>query len=455
MDSKVVLRWCLTISCLLLSACGSTEDRLRDTFARQTTGRIQLPRGVIEISSPLVLAKDAHDLEIVGSGTVLKEAANFKGRAILIGEGVTRITISGFSIEGSRDASNKAQEMAPPENAFRVFYSNSGILFDQTDTLDIHSMRISKVSSFPMLISRSKHIRIHDLEVEDSGSLNAKGRNNFTGGIVIEEGSADFEVRDSNFVRIRGNALWTHSLFTSPRLEAGGFFHNHFDTIGRDAIQVGQASRVQVEKNTGRMIGYPPEIVDVENQGTPVAIDTAGNVDDSGYSHNQFEEINGKCIDLDGFHDGWVRENRCTNRGRAEEYPTGHYGVVTNNTHPDAHSANIEIIGNVIDGAKFGGVFLMGSGNTVTGNQFLRVNLAGCNETTAAFGCLYMAGEPDLLRSGIYLSRGVARPEQTKGNVIEDNTVTGHGMKDHCIVAGPGVSLAENRIEGNQCRNGD
>ena len=215
--------------------------------------------------------------------------------------------------------------------------------------------------------------------MEDSGSLNARRRNNLSGGVLIEEGSTRFEVRDSVFRHIAGNALWTHSLFTSPRLADGVFAGNRFDTIGRDAIQVGHATRVRVEDNTGALIGFPVDLIDAENGGTPVAIDTAGNVDASLYARNKFEEVNGKCIDLDGFHDGAVRGNECVNRKRPEDYPFGHFGMVMNNTHPDAHSQNIEISGNTMDGMKYGGLFLMGSGHRVTGNGVEHRNAAGGN----------------------------------------------------------------------------
>jgi hypothetical protein len=55
--------------------------------------------------------------------------------------------------------------------------------------------------------------------------------------------------------------------------------------------------------------------VDVEGGGIPVAIDTAGNVDQTVYAGNRFEEVNGKCIDLDCFHHGEVSHNSCVNRG--------------------------------------------------------------------------------------------------------------------------------------------
>ena len=77
---------------------------------------------------------------------------------------------------------------------------------------------------------------------------------------------------------------------------------------------------------------------------------------------------------------GRCADNRCTNRKTAADYPYGSFGMAMNNANPDTHSNNIEIRDNVIDGAKFGGLFLMGSGNRVIGNRFVNVNLAGCNE---------------------------------------------------------------------------
>ena len=85
--------------------------------------------------------------------------------------------------------------------------------------------------------------------------------------------------------------------------------------------------------------------MDVEGGGIPVAIDTAGNVDRSVYAGNRFEEVNGKCIDLDGFHHGEVRDNACVNRGSADDYPHGHYGIVFNNSNPDMQSEDVTVSG--------------------------------------------------------------------------------------------------------------
>ena len=422
-----------------LTGCSqSPEARIRATLASQTTGVIRLPPGEIEISSELTLAPGAHDLEIVGTGTRLKAADNFKGRAILVLEKAERIHLHDFMLDGNRGRLTKPLEMAPPENAFRVWYPNNGVLVNKVAGLEIDQLELSGVVNFPILVSQSSKVRISKVAILDSGSKNARGRNNLSGGILLEEGTTDFEVRDSTFRGIFGNALWTHSNFHAPRQEAGVFTLNNFDTIGRDAIQVGHATRVEVDSNSGINIGYPVDIVDIENQGFPVAIDTAGNVDNSTYADNQFKEINGQCIDLDGFHDGSVQRNICINEKSVEAYPFGGTAIVMNNTHPDTHSSNIEISGNVIQGSKFGGLFLMGSRNRVIDNVFLGLNLAH-------------GDEPEMLTAGIYLSRGVARLEETTGNVIRRNQILGYKMKAHCVVFGPGVTRSVNSVASNEC----
>lgn len=420
-------------------------------LASQVTGTIRLPSGVIQVSSELRLAPGAHDLEIIGSSTTLKATDGLNGRAIIVGEGVSRITLRDISIEGSRQTLSKPLEMAPPENYFRLYYHDNGVLFDRVDGLEITNLRFSSISGFAILASRSSAIRITRTQVEDSGSLDAKGRNNTTGGIVIEEGSSDFEVRDSKLSRIRGNGVWTHSLRISPRLHDGVIAHNSFDTIGRDAIEIGHATRVHVEENTGAHIGFPVGIVDIEHLAIPVALDTAGNVDQSAYERNKFEDIDGKCIDLDGFHDGAIRENQCVSRRSPEDYPFAQFGIVMNNTDPGMQPADVEIANNIIDGTKFGALFVIGSNHRVTGNTFLRVNTAGCNENSSKFGCIYKTDEPKMLESGIYLGGGGSRPAEARGNVIRGNKVSGHKMNTRCIAAAPGVSLAANSIGGNTC----
>lgn len=419
------------------------------------TGTVHLPRGVTEISSEIRLPEGAHDLKIIGElhDSTLRAAANFHGRAMLSCRGCRNIELRNFAIDGNRDAVGKAWPLPPAERSFAGFVPDNGILIEETTGFSADHLDFRAMAGFAILVNHSRDISLVHLLVEDSGSLNAKGRNNATGGVLLEEGTEDFAVADSMFRNIRGNAVWTHSRYRSPRNSRGKIANVKFSEIGRDAIQVGHATDVVVEGNQGTRIGFPAEIVDVENGGTPVGIDTAGNVDASTYQYNQFEEVDGKCIDLDGFHDGAVRGNTCINRRAPEDYPYGNFGISINNTSIEMESRNIVIEGNRLSGMKFGGIFALGEGHVIRNNRMTRLNTAHCNETHAKFGCLAIAGEPGFLESGIYLAKGGERPGPARHITIENNTISGYKMAAHCIEAAPTVKLSENTLRNNTCSN--
>lgn len=414
------------------------------------TGVIQLPDGVIRVSSELPAFTGVSNLSIRGSGnTILQITEDFSGRAALVFERSRGVHVENLTILRTEPVSRRA-EMAPPENAFRLWHKDNGILADEVDGLEIRNVRFERIAGFPILVSRSRRVRIQEVAIKESGSRNKEGKNNTTGGILLEEGTEDFEVVRCDLRQILGNGIWTHSLYTSARNARGRIAQNRFEEIGRDAIQVGHATRVKVEHNEGTRIGYPEDAVDVRNEAIPVAVDTAGNVDESQYNHNRFSEINGKCFDLDGFHHGEVKGNTCLNRREAEAYPSGGFGLVMNNNNPDMRSEAVVISDNFFDGTKFGGLFVIGRNNRVTNNRLERLNLARCTESAERFGCYYLT-DPNLLRSGIYLGKGVRRLEATEGNVVENNTIQGWKMKQRCIGVQPGVSLKSNRVGQNNC----
>ena len=82
---------------------------------------------------------------------------------------------------------------------------------------------------------------------------------------------------------------------------------------------------------------------------------------------------------------------------------------------------------NVIDGARFGGIFVIGTGHSIARNRLLNLNTG------------HYPGEPDILRSGIYLGDGAARTAPARGNVIERNEITGFEMDQRCIGLAPGI----------------
>jgi parallel beta-helix repeat protein len=409
----------------------------------------------VEVSSEIVLPANAHDLEIRGakSGTLLRVRPDFKGRAIFVVNGGSNIRFHDFEVVGSRGAltENTDQGLAPDDVPFARFSKNSGILAIGTKSLSISNIKMREMAGFGVLVSHGSNVKIDAVSIQDSGSQNSKKRNNGTGGILLEEATMDFEVTNCAIKNVLGNGIWTHSLYESPRNARGLFKNNKVEYVGRDAFQVGHAISVRVENNTAEAIGFPVDAVDMEHGAIPVALDTAGNTEQSLYLNNHFSEINGKCMDLDGFHDGEIRGNTCENNLPPDAYKYGNYGIVMNNSNPDMSSKNIVITGNTIDGAMFGGIYVIGTGNTITKNRLFNINIAHCPDLAAQFGCFLGADEPDILRTGIYLGRGAHRPDIARGNIIEDNVISGFGMGEHCLGVAPGVTLAANRVARNEC----
>ena len=171
------------------------------------------------------------------------------------------------------------------------------------------------------------------------------------------------------------------------------------------------------------------------------------------YTGNRFTDVNGQCIDLDGFHDGEVAGNSCINTKPLEAYPASHFGIVFGNNDPGMDSTGVTITGNTLQGFAYGALFLAGSRNKVEGNRFLDVNRAHCGSTPVSARCNYALDQPDLLRSGIYLSGNGGRVTRTEGNVIRSNVVTGFGIGSHCVSAGAGARLGDNVLSSNSCHD--
>ncbi len=447
----MVVMFRVAVLVLFPSFVFGAATRLED-LSRQETGSFQLTPGTVELHQELVFSAAAHDLNIDATGVTIHLSSDFNGRAALVIPGGRDIKISGILVDGNRAGiHHPAQGLAPWNLPFAKFTRDSGILAENVSGLEITGAAFREIAGFAILVNNSEKVRINGVRVSDSGSKNAKGRNNASGGILLEEGAHHFEISGCDLHNVLGNGIWTHSLYTSPRNSDGQITGNTIVEVARDAIQVGHGTRVEVTKNRGGRIGYPTSAVDVEAEAAPCAIDTSGNTDVTRYIENDFEEVNGKCIDLDGFHDGEVRDNSCINHQERDAYPNANNAIVMNNSNPDMQSRNILVWGNRVEGFLYSGMLVVGSGHRISHNHLLQLNLAHCNETAQRYGCLYFHGEPDLLRSGIYLRSKMDRPADTRNNEIEDNEMSGYGIGSRCVVAGPGVNLTLDRIVRNVC----
>lgn len=440
------------LTVLLLGAPATPEDELRARLRAQTTGEIILPPGAVELSRPLELAPNAIGLTVRAhaSGSVLRAAAGFTGPALLIAHSAHSLRIENVEFDGRRDLLEKPRAPLPDDTAVADHFPASGLWIADGDGVTLTQLHFQRVVSFPILVTRGHDIQIDGALVEDSGGHNTKSRNNTTGGILFEEGTANFRVRNSRFLRVLGNAVWTHSWYRSPRASHGLIAGNTFEEIARDAVQIGHATDVIVEHNTAHRIGFPIAAVDIEGQGIPAVIDTAGNVDRTLYRQNQMTEVNGKCFDLDGFHDGEITGNTCRNQQPASAYPTGHYGIVFNNTNPDMKSEGVLVENNEISGMRFGGIFVIGERHRILNNKLLNLNTAHCNDTKL-IQCLYVPAEPDMLRAGIYLGLRAERPAPARQIEIRGNSLSGYGIAAHCIVRAPGLPPDAAQLNANTC----
>jgi hypothetical protein len=384
-------------------------------------------------------------------GSTLRLANGFQGAAAIIVRGPGN-WLHGFSIEGNRAVLEVRQGLPPYDRTFASFTSRNGVLAEGAQDLRIRDVGFREIAGFAILASRAHRVDIRGVTVDDSGSRALSGGNNATGGILIEEGSSDFTVALSSFRNILGNALWTHSLYASPRNARGIFAQNRFETAGRDAIQIGHARDVTVVDNSATRIGFPLSAADLDSHALPVGLDTAGNVENALYLRNNFSEINGKCMDLDGLHDSEIRGNRCFNGLPPAAYPQGNYAIVMNDTNPDMRTRNIRIVENRVESPVFGAIFVIGEGNLVARNVFLNLNTAHCNENLAHYQCLYALADPHILEAGVYLGRGAERPAPAHGNVIESNLITGWNMKRGCVLSAPDIPAAWNTVRVNDCR---
>jgi len=420
------------------------------------TGTIRLPEGITEINQELQLRPGAENVEISGTpGATLRAGRKFQGRAMLVIQDAKNVKVRGFQIDGNRTGIDRRANLPPSGTPFYQHFPASGILFINCQNVEVSGVEFREITGFAVLAAMTKKITVERVVVRASGSRKSDNTNNTTGGILFEEGTDDFTVRDSEFFKIGGNAIWTHSYHGSPRNQRGLITGNKFETIARDAIQVGHASKVRVENNSGRYIGYPFGEVDIAGQGIPVGIDTAGDVDASVYADNHFSEINGKCFDLDGFHDGEVRGNTCVNQGGPEEYPNGNYMLVMNNTYPEMRSELITISGNTFDGGKYGGIFAIGKRHRITGNKLRRMNTSRCNESGAAYQCLWSADEPAIMQAGIFLGARAERIDPSEAITVEGNEIRGHKMAERCVMTSKIVLASKNAIRHNTCISED
>lgn len=437
---------------LVICSCSKKPADQVQALLDQGTGVVKLPPGTIEVVTELRVPPNAHDLEIVGEPTtVIRAGREFQGRALLSISDSKGIRIRGVQFDGNRTELDRRIERPPAGTAYAQHFTANGVLISNSSNIHVTDSSFREVLGFSILGNAVKRVKIEKVRIEDSGSRTANNKNNTTGGILLEEGSDDFEISGCELRKISGNGIWTHSYPGSPRNYRGLIARNSIETVSRYAIQVGHANKIRVEDNRGKYIGYPASEVEQKGTESPAAIAISGKVDESVLTKNRFEDINGRCFDLDGFHDGEVSENTCINRGKAQDYEHGNFALMLNNTYPEMESQLVTIRDNVFDGTKLTGMFIIGKSHKITGNKLLNINKAGCNEGSERVRCPQMPAELNFFRSGIFLAARADRASPAEDVLIEGNEIRGHKMATRCIMTSSIVLAAKQQIGKNLC----
>lgn len=314
-------------SAACLAGADSPEAVLRRAFATKT-GAVALPSGTIEISREITLAPDAHDLDVHGAGTTIKASDSFRGRALIVIPAGNNIKIRDITLDGNRDAVGHLTSLPPAGTMLSRFVANNGIVAEGVTGLEIGPLKAKHIAGFAVIANSSHQVRIHHVDVTESGGLNGQRRNSGTGGIALEETTTDFEIHGCLFGTIRGNGITVRSA------EHGKIFENEFRAIARDAIGVTQATDVSIDNNHAEQIGIPLEEVDA-----PGAI----------------------CMRLERFNDGQITGNTCS------ETVLGAVSI---------GGTNVKIIGNHFTGLNVSrrespGIFIASGskGITIEGNE--------------------------------------------------------------------------------------
>jgi hypothetical protein len=159
-----------------------------------STGVVELPAGETHLRWPVTIPKGSQHVTLRGNpkGSVLVLDAGFTGRAAIIAEGVSDLTLEGFAIQGNRTDQKSDWYLPLKEAAFADYYPDNGIVVRKSDQVVVRHVTFSRMRTFPLIVNASSNVTIDGVNIEDCGTLNRAGRNNTTGGILLEQGVAGF-----------------------------------------------------------------------------------------------------------------------------------------------------------------------------------------------------------------------------------------------------------------------
>jgi hypothetical protein len=317
----------IVLALAITSFAADTPEAVLRKALTAKTGTVTLPAGTIELSREVVLPPDVHDLVIKGKGTTLKASAAFRGRALLVLSGGLNIRVEGVALDGNRDAVGRMVALPASGTMLSRVVANNGIVAEGVTGLDISQVKATHIAGFAVLANGGLGAKLTDIEVTESGGFNPQHHNNGMGGLALEEGAADFDIRRCLIGGIRGTAI------TLRGVKRGTVRENELNVLSGDAISLDKATGVTIRNNRARQIGFPA----TETEGRSV------------------------CVRLDHSADNVVEANTCVETLMGAMVVSGERNRIAANHFTKLNIAHQETGGIVFEAGS--------TGNTVEGNE--------------------------------------------------------------------------------------
>jgi hypothetical protein len=322
---------------MLLVSCGRparTDADLAAAIAAAPAdgGVVRLGAGTWEIAHPVVIPASRRNLRIVGAGAVLKRVAAVAEVLDIASEGVT---LESLTIDGNQAGTTKLVFTARDPMDSLLAAGSSVRIEPGSKRITLRGVEIRRTQGYAVLIDARaadvEDVAIDSCFIRDSvqythvgtpaekADTRETGYGSWGGGIHFQAGASahvkGLSVVKSRFENIYGHAIWGHSNFVENLSEDVRVTGNTFRDIGLDAVQFGCVRNGLVEDNEMSRIGYiagvPKYRLANGDSYCGAGIDTAGWTTGCKYRRNTMLNVNGPCIDLDGFSGGEVSNNTC------------------------------------------------------------------------------------------------------------------------------------------------
>jgi hypothetical protein len=96
---------------------------------------VQLAPGTVELHAEMVL-QDGAEVRGAASGSVLRAAADFQGRALIVVRG-NHVRLHDFEVDGNREKLESRLGLPPYDVPFARFTPGNGVLAEGVDHLDL------------------------------------------------------------------------------------------------------------------------------------------------------------------------------------------------------------------------------------------------------------------------------------------------------------------------------